>query len=485
MMGLLRRVGPEAWFLLLAAALLGANLGDGSLLPSDDCLYATAAREMARSGDLVTPTWQGRPLFDKGPVLFWVLAASRALLDDSEAAMRLPGVLAALATLVLLWRLGLALGLSRPSAIGAVALALASNVLYFNARRPMTDLVALALGLAGFLVTLRGRRPLLGGALLGLSALTKLTGPAPFVLGLLVLQFVRRFRLSPRGAGLALAGAGATTIPWHAAMLALHGRPFLDVYLGYHVLERAARTIVGDASEPTYLAWLFEREGPLLAILLPALVLTAVRAVRKDPAGLLALALWLGAGLPLALARTALPHYLVALLPGAALSCSLLVERLLLRAGERLRIWVVAAWLLVAALAFLANNARDLATPDYGPGTRDLCMALRARGEIARLAGTCDLHDPCVTWYCDAPVFFFALDKGFYRAVQDIPALEGTVRPIDSETWQGLAMARSLLMVRHDREGALIEAAKGAGVLVRRWSEAAGRLLVEVVPEVP
>ncbi len=492
MMRCLRRAGPEAGFFLVAAALLCVNLGAGSLLPSDDCLYAAAAREMARSRDFVTPAWQGRPLFDKGPVLYWMLAAARAVLGDGEAAMRLPGVLAALAVLALVWRLGLALGLSRWAALAAAAFALASNVLVFNARRPMTDLPALAFGLAGFSWLLGGHRPFFAGVLVGLSALTKVSGPVPFILALGFLQAVPRFRSRPRAVGWALLGAALAAVPWHAAMLAEHGRAFFDVYVGYHVFQRAVHAVVGDASDPTYFAWLVEREGPLALVLGVALVVTVVRAVRRDSAALATAALWVGAGLPLALARTSLPHYLVTCLPAAALSCGLFAQGALdlaRRAGPRAFGVVVAAFFGVAAASFDANNGRDLADPDYGPGTRAACEALREPrpgrlgrpNDLPRLAGTCDLHDPCVSWYCDASVPFYAVDPGFLAAVRDIPALQGVVRPLDGATLRDLASRRAWLLVRPDRLPALASFAGAAGVQLEPRAELPDRVLVEVV----
>lgn len=483
----LRAAGPEVGFFLVAAALLGWNLGAGSLLPSDDCLYATAAREMARSGDLVTPTWQGRPLFEKGPVLSWALAASQALVPDGEAAARLPGVVAGVAVLVLAWRLALAVGLSRWAALGAVALALASNALYFNARRPMTDLPALAFGLAGFLLLLCGRQPFLAGVLWGLSALTKVSGPVPYVLAFGFLQAVPRFRLGARATGWALLGAALVAVPWHAAMVATHGRAFLDVYFGYHVFQRAARAVVGDASDPTYVAWLVEREGALALVFAAALVAVVVRAVRRDGAALVSAALWVGAGLPLALARTSLPHYLVACLPAAALSCGVLAQGglELARRARAQAYLVVAAFFGVALAAFEGNNGDDLARPAYGEDTRVLCEALREPppgGGGSRLAGTCDLHDPCVSWYCDASVSFYALDPGFYEAVRDIPALQGVVRPLDGPALRDLASRRAWLLVRPDRLPALADFATATGARLETRAQAPTRVLVEVTP---
>jgi 4-amino-4-deoxy-L-arabinose transferase-like glycosyltransferase len=52
---------PVLLFLAAAAVVLSWNLGQGSLMPSDDAIYAQAAREALADGRLLDVTWQGRP----------------------------------------------------------------------------------------------------------------------------------------------------------------------------------------------------------------------------------------------------------------------------------------------------------------------------------------------------------------------------------------------------------------------------------------
>jgi len=383
-------------------------------------------------------------------------------------------------------RLARTLGLSRAGAWTGAAFVLASNLFYFNARRPMTDLPALAFGTAGMVLMLERRGALgslVAGALFGASALAKLTGPLPFVLALAMLAWDRRFRPTSRAIGLAILAAVVVLAPWHVYMVLEHGSQFLDVYVGYHLLERASRAVVGSAGETTYLAWLVEREGVIGLLLVGGLVSAAVGAARRERASLAALSLLLGASLPLALAETALPHYLTLAIPAAALLVAVFSDRMH-AIGQRLGRGpgpaIRAALFLIAAIAFSANNGRDLLDPDYGPGTKAACARLRREAEP--LAGTYDLHDLCAIWYCDSPVVLFADDPGYRRAVQDIPALNGMVRAFTRETIRKLASDRAALLARPDRVAALEAAARRAGVQVQRVESWPDRVLVRLGP---
>src|SRR5881227_1123402 len=85
--------------LLLAAAVLGWNLGGHRLLDPDEGRNAEVAREMARSDDYLLPHLDGLPYLDKPVVYFAAAAAAMNVLGPNETAARLPAYLATLATL--------------------------------------------------------------------------------------------------------------------------------------------------------------------------------------------------------------------------------------------------------------------------------------------------------------------------------------------------------------------------------------------------
>src|SRR5438128_77212 len=77
------------------------------LVGPDEPRYAWIGREMARSGDWVTPRLYGQPWFEKSPLLYWMTAAGFTLGLSDDLAPRLPVALlgvCALAAFYLLLR---------------------------------------------------------------------------------------------------------------------------------------------------------------------------------------------------------------------------------------------------------------------------------------------------------------------------------------------------------------------------------------------
>src|SRR4051812_454291 len=70
----------------------------------DEPRYAWIARDMAETGDWITPRLYGSPWFEKPPLYYWGAAISFKLFGVSETTARLPSAIAALlATLALAW----------------------------------------------------------------------------------------------------------------------------------------------------------------------------------------------------------------------------------------------------------------------------------------------------------------------------------------------------------------------------------------------
>ncbi len=91
---------------LAVAALYLLFLGRHGLHESDEGRYAEIAREMKDSGDLLIPTLNGVPHFQKPPVIYWSTAASLVVLGENEVAVRMVSLLAALGVLVLTYWIG-------------------------------------------------------------------------------------------------------------------------------------------------------------------------------------------------------------------------------------------------------------------------------------------------------------------------------------------------------------------------------------------
>src|SRR5580704_2954127 len=97
---------PQRSILLLSLILLLAGNWIFPLTDRDETRFAEASREMLQRGDYVVPWFNGLWRFDKPILIYWFQSASYRLFGDNAFAARLPSVLFATATALLLVRWG-------------------------------------------------------------------------------------------------------------------------------------------------------------------------------------------------------------------------------------------------------------------------------------------------------------------------------------------------------------------------------------------
>jgi 4-amino-4-deoxy-L-arabinose transferase-like glycosyltransferase len=229
---------PSHKILLAAAALLFLylyGLTRTGLLGPDEPRYAAIGREMARSGDWVTPRLWGEAWFEKPALLYWLVAIGSAAGLDADLAPRLPVALFSVAFLVFyFFQVRREFGLRTASYAAAMLTTCAGWVAFSHIA--VTDLPLAAAFSASILAALPwvrsgGRRGLLvAGALLGLAVLAK--GLVPVVLALPLVWFARR-----RPLDLLIFGAAALAIaaPWYIACWAVNGDQFVsEFFLRHH-----------------------------------------------------------------------------------------------------------------------------------------------------------------------------------------------------------------------------------------------------------
>ena len=369
----MERIKKIAFVLLVAAVLYACflcglrNLG---LVGPDEPRYAEVAREMAASGDMVTPRLYGRPWFEKPALYYWRASAAFRLLGINELAARLPSALGAtLLTLVLGWAAkrsygrdaGCAVLLLFPTCVGVIGFARAAtpDMLF-------TTFLGLTMIFAGVLVGFPvGSRPqrfwlLLFGATLGMATLAK--GPAAMVLAggsvglwaIVTRKWKEAFRLAYPSAIITFL---VVALPWYV-VCAWRNPDFVRTFLVAHNVDRYL-TSVFQHEQPF---WFF---GPILllgllpwSVLLAGVVRDAVRAMReralRNSAGFF-LGCWVLFPLVFfSFSKSKLPGYILPVFPALAI----LLARSITRKSDtdkRMPSWLLAGsgatFLLLAATA--------------------------------------------------------------------------------------------------------------------------------------
>ncbi|MGD8452654.1 MAG: glycosyltransferase family 39 protein [Phycisphaerae bacterium] len=390
----------------------------------DEPRFADASRHMLESDDwhaYVVPQYRERPRLNKPPLVYWLQVAALSLTGGGQAApagdtssapllltddiwiYRLPSVLAAIAAMLLTWRLGRDLFGGSVGLLAALLLG-ASAVVMFDARQARADQVLLALTtLAQLAMWHVWRRSTAGRPTaywtivfwiaVGLGTLTK--GPVtPGVVGATLLalcvgtgrwRWLGRLRpLVGIAAVLLVAGAWlglvAQQVGWATCW-----RTFLAEVPGRAVMSRE-----GHGGWPGYyLVLLPVLFWPGSLALVPALGRAVRRGLRRSPAGdasrtvrrrrwqpgrpaeFFCLAWLVPSWVVFELLRTKLPHYTMPLYPALALLCARalfagggLWRPMLQNVAGRVALW---GWLLLGELMALGLPLGLIAFGDWRP----------------------------------------------------------------------------------------------------------------------
>ncbi|MEX2262832.1 MAG: glycosyltransferase family 39 protein [Bryobacteraceae bacterium] len=315
------RAPRERWLFLPLAVVVCAlyffALGDTGLLDADEPRYASIGREMARSGDWITPRLWGEPWFEKPALLYWMTGIAFRLGLSEDLAPRLPVAVLSVAFLIFYaWRLREEFG-PRAGWYSTVVLGTSAGWLGFS-HVGVTDLPMSAAFSASMLLLIawlrKGDHRLVvwAAALMGVAVLAK--GLAPLVLAL-PFAWVARRRLAQLPHLQAAAAFLAVAAPWYALVYARNGMPFIEEFFLKHHFGR----FTSGALQHVQPFWFYI--PVMLAALIPwpaGLALLFRRSLYRDDRRLLLL-LWLVFGLIFFSASTnKLPGYILPLLPPAA-----------------------------------------------------------------------------------------------------------------------------------------------------------------------
>lgn len=361
-----------ALFLAFAVAWFG-TLDYRKLIKADEGRYAEIAREMAVSGDWLTPRLNGIKYFEKPPLQYWATAAAFRVFGEREWAARLwPATTGFLCVLLVFWTGRRLFGDDAGLAAAAVA---ASSLLFlamghFNAL-DMGLAFFLQLSLSGFLLAQRAYTPagarrcmLLTWAALGLAVLSKglvapvLAGSTLIAYSLLTRDATpwRRLHLIPGTAVFLLVAA-----PWFIAV-SLANPEFPRFFFYHEHFERFLTKVHGRAQPAWYfLPVLAAGALPWTLLMLHAAATAWRRTVAAPFQPRRFLLVWaVTVFLFFSASGSKLPSYILPMLPALALLAGEMLPRLGRRALlAHLAIALVPPLVLLAVPARLAAVVRE------------------------------------------------------------------------------------------------------------------------------
>ncbi len=352
----------------VVSTMLFGGLGALGLVGPDEPRYAAIAREMAQTGDWVTPRLYGRPWLEKPVLYYWAAASAFRLFGVSEFAARLPGALGALlATLATAWAALRIFGIEAawltllilPTTIGMFTFARgASPDMIFSASLALTAVAAaelLAKPRPGLLARLAF------GVFLGAAALAK--GPAAVILaaGAIFLWALgsRQWRAALRFLHpTSVAAFCAVTVPWYV-LVTLRNPEFFRVFFLEHNFQRYLTPVFQHPQPVWFLGVVLAAlVFPWTALLVP-LAVDSVRAIAgrtQWDSPFLFFACW--AAFPVlffSFSRSKLPGYVLPAVAPLVLLAAASTARRLGTEAKTARMWIAAVGCTFMALSLAAG----------------------------------------------------------------------------------------------------------------------------------
>ena len=372
-------------FLICSIAFLW-NLGNTGLVDETEPLFAEAARQMVRTGDWITPYFNGETRFDKPPLVYWLMAIGYQVLGVNEWAVRLPSALAAITLSVGCFLTLRYFGFFPSNLIadsrqktrqlwlsawigGAIATLNPETLIW--ARQGVSDmLLSGCMGTALFCFfwgyveegrnttksiknlsifqlfldfSLPNKWYLAFYILLGLAVLTK--GPVGLVLpGFILISFVfylGNFRQILQEIKPIVGGIIFTIIalPWYILVILRNGQTYIDSFFGYHNFERFTNVVNGHAA-PWYFYFIVVLIGFMpWSIYLPLAIFRCQfwqrsfwrQQPRDHQLGLFAFFWFACIFIFFSISVTKLPSYVLPLMPAASILVALLSSEFILQ----------------------------------------------------------------------------------------------------------------------------------------------------------
>ena len=361
---------------IISAILLFWKLGAASLNDWDEAIYAQVSKEIINSGDWLTLHWGYNPWFHKPPLFMWATAFFFKVFSVSEFWARATSAIAGFGVIGCTYLIARRLYNHCTGLLAAVVLLTNYAFIYFS-RFGTTDIALtlfIYLAVYAYLSLHQGNQQAwLGicGAIAGAFMVKGVAGLSVAITIALTLILTNRAlqTLKYRSFWLGVGLAGLIIVPWHWAMLAIHGKAFIDQYLFYHVITRSTGGIEGNEGGLFfYFGVLAQRFFPWV-YLLPIALFQQLKRPREcihSPAFILLVLVAVVFG-GFSLAGTKLPWYIIPIYPAMSIWIGYLLQQMIATKKQTLLIGMLVGAAIVIALfpakvVFLSASLQQLLT---------------------------------------------------------------------------------------------------------------------------
>jgi 4-amino-4-deoxy-L-arabinose transferase-like glycosyltransferase len=335
-----------------------------NVLFTDEILFEEAAYQMNKTGDFLTPHQEESVWLEKPPLYFWLTAIIYQFALPTPFTRRLITLFAALATVILTYKLALHLYSKKTAQLAMIILTTTPLFLYFS-KTANLDIPATFFITATLLSYLKSKKKpkwlLVSGLSLGLGILTRSFLALTPILVIALDQVHKESRKIPaRYFVLALTLTLALTLPWHLHNFKKFPQTFTEQYLGFNITSHFLKQTPGHQplSATKFLFNVLVAYNPL-ALLASGNLLKIPKSQKPKNYFLL---IWIVTSLlPISLSATRHEWYAIQALPPIAILSSqglvnlhqYLKPRLKPRTWELLKIFSLSILFTLPAVVFL------------------------------------------------------------------------------------------------------------------------------------
>lgn len=266
--GVLKFIKGKEIYLILALSsflLFSFGLSEITTYQSDETYYLSYGLSMVKSGDWITPVFEGREFAFQKPILFyWLVALSFKVFGVNIFSGRLPSVIFATSGILLIYYFSLILFGNYKGALFS-SLALLSSSLYFlDARAARTDMLLTFFITLSMLFFARGffgeknRRSYFVFSFIAMGLATMTKGPPgfliPFTSMVIFLSAFPKNRLALRDmfTPWPFVFFLLIVVPWPLTMYILHGNRFISCFFFEELVRKVDRSSIDLVSNIGY-----------------------------------------------------------------------------------------------------------------------------------------------------------------------------------------------------------------------------------------